>query len=124
MHRSLGWRVLFALLGGLFVLCAGVQHNDPDPLPWMCLYGVAAVVLFPAAVGPACPPLSRVLLGLALVWACRLSPSLARLFERESLTFAMAQQDEGREEAREAAGLLLVALAAYGALRRGHPRLG
>ena len=34
--------------GCLFLLAVAVQYNDPDPVFWMVLYGVAALITFTA----------------------------------------------------------------------------
>jgi len=43
-------RILNAFGAGLFVLCAAVQLNDPDPVRWVTVYGVSAALCAWAAV--------------------------------------------------------------------------
>tara|TARA_R110000868_G_scaffold80263_4_gene228210 strand:- start:178 stop:528 length:351 start_codon:yes stop_codon:yes gene_type:complete len=40
--------IFFALL---FLLFVGVQYNDPDPLLWMIIYGIAATFFILAVLG-------------------------------------------------------------------------
>ncbi|MEQ6121841.1 transmembrane 220 family protein [Reichenbachiella sp. MALMAid0571] len=55
--------IFFAIL---FLLFVGVQYNDPDPLLWMFIYGVAAA-LFILAVMNIRP--KKVILGVIVVGA-------------------------------------------------------
>ncbi|WP_139959757.1 transmembrane 220 family protein [Flavicella sediminum] len=41
-------RITNLILGALFALFALVQLNDPDPIQWVLLYGVVAVISFVA----------------------------------------------------------------------------
>ncbi|NJL14142.1 MAG: hypothetical protein HC913_14795 [Microscillaceae bacterium] len=54
-------RVLAFILGLMFVLFAGFQYNDPDPLLWIGLYALAAALSIGASLGKS----SRALLLLA-----------------------------------------------------------
>ena len=71
-------RVAFAAFAVLFALSVAVQYNDPDPLPWMALYGCAAVVAGLAAAKRSMLVPAGVVGLVALVWALTLAPS--RLF--------------------------------------------
>jgi len=55
--------IFFAIL---FLVFVGVQYNDPDPLLWMVIYGIAAVFFVLAAVGI---QNKKVLLGAIVVGA-------------------------------------------------------
>ena len=48
-------RIVNAFGVALFVLCAGVQVNDPDPLRWITVYGVSALLCAWAAVQRSVP---------------------------------------------------------------------
>ncbi len=37
------------LLAGLFIFFAALQYNDPDPLVWIAIYGLVALVCLRAA---------------------------------------------------------------------------
>jgi len=98
------------LMLAVFLFCVAVQYNDPDPVRWMAIYGLAAIacVLYltrrlhraiPAAIGAA-----------SLIWACLLAPgvigqvSVAEVFE------SMQMKTVAVEEAREMGGLFIVAV--------------
>ncbi len=81
----------------LFILAAAVQYNDPDPIVWMAIYGLAAVACGLALAGRL-PRLPAVLLSLAaFAWAATLA---VRVVGKQHLWYA--------EEGREMMGLLLV----------------
>lgn len=114
--RAAGWIGVV-----LFVACAALQYNDPDPIRWVILYGAAAIAcgfatrqranwLLPASVGLA-----------ALGWAAMYLPAVGgmafgHLFE------TMKAGTPAIEESREVLGLLIVAgwmaILTVGALRR------
>jgi hypothetical protein len=48
----------------LFLVAAAVQYNDPDPLRWMAIYGLAGLACLLALAGWL-PRLAPVLIGLA-----------------------------------------------------------
>lgn len=81
----------------LFLFALVIQYNDPDPIPWMAVYGMAALACLLAFLGRLWwPPVA--LLGLAaLVWAATLA---VKVLGRQSLIDS--------EEGREMLGLLLV----------------
>ena len=110
-------RVALFVLALLFVLSTGVQHNDPDPVPWMLVYGTAAVLCFAAVARPP----GRVIVGAAValgfvatLWACTRLASLVRFLssEKPALAFHMKTGDADEEGAREGGGLVLVVGAA------------
>jgi Transmembrane family 220, helix len=123
-----GWRVAGVVAALLFLLSAAVQHNDPDPLPWMAVYGAAAVLGVVVAWGRGgtrTGVAALLLLGVSVVWLWTLGPAAVRFLATprpEGVSYAMKAGDVVEEEAREAGGLLLVALwsaAVAGRARRG-----
>jgi len=102
------WVALNVLFGLMFLFSLIVQYNDPDPLLWMVVYGLAGVAcalalrskrswMLPAAVALA-----------AIAWAATLAPDAAGV--RPAEMFAeFEMQDEAVEVAREMFGLLIVA---------------
>jgi hypothetical protein len=102
------FRAAAAGMSALFALSVAVQWNDPDPLYWMGLYGIALVLAAQAAFGrlPLVPNVAA--LALFAVLAARALPQLlASREEAFSHWHMLAAEDE---VAREAGGLLLCAL--------------
>ena len=104
----MGFRVGALLMALLFLLCAAVQWNDPDPLAWIAVYALAAVLAGAAASGrvPLLPNAAALLLFSVLFvwWAPTLAGARAGAFQ----SFRMEQARD--EEPREAMGLLLCAI--------------
>lgn len=93
----------------VFALSALVQANDPDPLPWIGIYGASAVVgalalrrpdqwLPPALVG-----------AVALVWAATIAPRVVGRVPFGDMFGAWEMANPGIEASREMYGLLIVA---------------
>lgn len=102
-------RVLTGLMGILFVFAAAVQYNDPDPIRWMAIYGLAALACGLALAGRL-PRWAPVVVGLAaLVWAATLAPRVVGRVSLGDLFESYAMKSEPVEEAREMGGLLIVA---------------
>jgi xanthine/uracil permease len=119
-------RVAWACAAAVFALSVAVQHNDPDPAPWMAMYGAAAMLCAARAAGRAwrMPPL--VVGAVALVWCASLLPDAVGWLRSprsgEPVALTMKTDDPGEELAREAGGLTLVVLACVALARR--PRRG
>ena len=101
------FRLLAALMCGVFALSAAVQWNDPDPWLWIPLYGLAAALAALGAAGrlPLWPNAAALLLflGLFAFWA----PSL--LQARRDAFAHWRMQSPADEAPREAGGLALCA---------------
>jgi len=94
----------------VFLMCVAVQYNDPDPVRWMTIYGLAMAACllfvsgklrwpFPVAVGVA-----------ALLWAASIVPHLiGKSIPMNEVFGTMRMISEPVEEAREMGGLLIVA---------------
>lgn len=106
------WHALMALL---FLFSVVVQGNDPDPVPWMLIYGAAFVLTVAGVIGHPSAAASIALALLAGVWAMSLSPSLGAFLSRDlaATHFQMKAGDVIEEEARECGGLLLVGLGSF-----------
>jgi hypothetical protein len=104
------WLVALNLLfAALFVVSAGLQHNDPDPLRWVALYGAAAgatvVALHVRGAWAA-----AALLGLvAAAWAAFLWYGVNGHVEASDAWRKMSEKGGKVEELREAGGLTIVA---------------
>lgn len=101
--------VASGVMAALFVFAVIVQHNDPDPVRWMAIYGAAAAVsaVFAAGRRPRWPP---ALVGAAaLGWGATLVPRVASLPPGQ-LFSSWGMTGAAMEEGRELGGLVIVAL--------------
>jgi hypothetical protein len=105
---SRAFRIAAGAMTALFVVCAAVQWNDPNPAYWIAIYGVAALLAARAALGqlPLIPNAAACLAFVLL--AARALPDL--LGAREQAFTHWHMLESGDEVAREAGGLLLCAL--------------
>ena len=102
------WRVADALFLLMFVFSVVVQVNDPDPLPWMAIYGAAAVACLLSLLGRL-PWRFAVLTGLiALTWAATIAPRVIGQVPFLDMFAEFEMKDIGVEESREMYGLLLI----------------
>ena len=108
--------IFFALM---FMVFAGLQVNDPDPVLWILIYGVMAVL---SVMGIFEYYNRKLMIGLAvmfLVYMVILFPGVAEWLQQEnkSVLFddVMKMEYPYIEESREFLGLLicLIVLAAY-----------
>jgi hypothetical protein len=94
----------------VFLLAVFVQWNDPDPLPWMVMYGAAATVCVLVAlrrhVGIAVP---LAVGATALVWSASTVAGGPAAAQYAQMFDAWEMKSVPVEEAREATGLLIVA---------------
>lgn len=104
------WRWLDRLFALLFLLSALVQHNDPDPLPWMLAYGAAAAVCVVPATKRGGAGTAWLVSSLATAWAFWLAPEALELTELSALTASMSADQPEVEAAREALGLAIVSI--------------
>ena len=93
-----------------FLFSVAVQYNDPDPIRWMSIYGLAALACilklrdrlrwqFPAVVGAA-----------ALGWAASIVPRVIGQTTFGDMFQSFHMINPVVEEAREMGGLLIVAV--------------
>jgi hypothetical protein len=95
----------------MFVLFAFVQINDPDPLLWIAIYGVMAIVCVMAAFRYYIKPILWILLACFVVYMVILWPGLREWLQQDDKGVLF---DEGLkmqfpyiEESREFLGLLI-----------------
>jgi hypothetical protein len=107
--------VLFRLLNGvmaaLFALAVAVQYNDPDPLRWMAIYGLACGAAAVRAAGRSVPLAFVLAVGvIALAWGSAVAGNgpVRQVYRHMFDAWEMASLPV--EEAREASGLFIVAL--------------
>jgi hypothetical protein len=105
------FRILNALMAALFLYSALLQFNDPDPLRWIVIYGVAAVPCLIAFVRGRVDYRFPALVGaVALVWSATHIPhvmahgGVTHMFDQWKMT------NEDVVYGRELFGLLIVAV--------------
>src|SRR5688572_31653506 len=107
-------------MAALLAVCVALQHNDPDPVRWMAIYGAGAL-LSAALPSTRAAVLPGVLVGLAaLAWAAYLTYLVWGEIELSDLTGKMSEHGGAVEVGREAGGLAIEAvwLLAASAFRR------
>jgi hypothetical protein len=102
-------RIASGLAALLFAFAAAVQYNDPDPLPWMAIYGAATISSALAAARLSFTPGAAATGLVALAWAGWLAPRVVGHTSFADLFGHLGMVDVHAEEGREMIGLLLVA---------------
>lgn len=94
----------------LFLFCMAVQVNDPDPLRWIALYGLAGLSCGLSYFGclPRMVPLALGL--LSIVWAGLISTRVFAKVPTLDLLASLEMVNLAVEEAREMIGLILIGL--------------
>lgn len=103
-------RLASAVMALLFVTCVVLQYNDPDPLPWMTVYGAAAILSVVHArrrrVAPAFP---LGVAAVALAWGVWIAAEIDGSFEWFRLGQSMQAGTPQIEQSRESLGLFVIA---------------
>jgi hypothetical protein len=100
-------RILCFFFGALFLVGAGVQWNDPDPLAWIVAYLVGAGLSFHAGAGGRAFVASALASIVFAVWFATLAATIPDAPEEAFTSFEM--RETSHEQPREAIGLLLLA---------------
>lgn len=94
----------------IYLLCAAVQYNDPDALPWVALY-LSAAAMCAARLRKRLPEwLPKLLFIVSLLWMGALLPNIIGQVSPQDIAASISMQTTAVEEAREIGGLFLVAL--------------
>jgi hypothetical protein len=102
-------QALDLLMTLLFAFAAALQYNDPDPLRWIAVYGVACALSLAVALGRRVPiVMPPAVAVVALAWAARIVFGGPAASEYGHMFDAWEMKSPSVEEAREASGLLLV----------------
>jgi len=104
------FRWIDRLFGGLFLWSAYVQLNDPDPLRWIAIYTVAALVCIVPAAKRGGAVSAWLVSSVATAWAFWLAPDAMQLNNLSDLTASMQADRPELEAAREALGLAIVSI--------------
>jgi hypothetical protein len=102
----LGANVLLLLL---FIFSVAVQYNDPDPVRWMTIYGLAGVASGLALAGWTRWWFAAPVGAVAFVWGLTIAPRILGKVRFTSMFSAWEMENVGIEEAREMYGLFIVA---------------
>ena len=93
----------------LFTLGAAVQLNDPDPVPWIAVYALAAATCLLSVLRRIPWTLPALLGAVALAWAATLAPRVVGRVPFGEMFGAFEMRSVGIEESREMYGLLIIA---------------
>ena len=103
------WRAADVLLLLVFAFGVAVQFNDPDPLAWAAIYGLAALACVLSLLGRLRAWFPAVIAAVAVVWAIYIAPRVLGRVPFLEMFGALEMKDLGVEESREMYGLLLIA---------------
>jgi hypothetical protein len=95
----------------LFAFAAAVQFNDPDPIRWIAIYTAACVLsLVMFARRRLMPVLALAVFAIAIAWAAVIAFGGPAASEYGHMFDAWEMKSPSVEEAREASGLVIVAV--------------
>jgi hypothetical protein len=103
--RFAGFNTLFFFV---FILCAAVQYNDPDPLLWMVIYISAAGMCAAEIVKRQPRWLPGLLVAVALIGIIGLLPNIVGKVSWGEMVESITMKSQALEEAREIGGLTIV----------------
>ena len=106
---SRAWRAADAVMVLLFTFAALLQLNDPDPVRWFTIYGLAAVACLLSVLRRLRWALPALLCVVALAWAATIAPRVVGRVPFGDMFAAWEMKNAGIEESREMYGLLIVA---------------
>lgn len=98
------YKIIAVVFSLLFIISAGLQFNDPDPLLWIIIYGIATMFSGLYIMGKLPSKVLLFIVGLAFTGFVISFPETFEGFE-------VGKGDpKNIEEAREAFGLLIIAI--------------
>jgi hypothetical protein len=103
-------KALNILMAAAFLFSVIVQYNDPDPLIWMAIYGLAFAACVLSIIGRLHWAFPATLAVIALGWAISMAPQVLGHVRFSELFEAFEMKDARVEVARELGGLLIVAV--------------
>ena len=101
-------KILNYIMTACFLFSTIVQYNDPDPVVWMLIYGLAGLACVLAIMGRLHWIFPAVVGGVALAWALTIASNVIGKVAFRELFEAFEMKDERVEVAREFGGLLIV----------------
>jgi len=102
--RVANWVIIAA-----FLFSVAVQYNDPDPVRWMLIYGLAALACILKLLGWLRWYLAAAVGATAFGWAASLAPGVIGKTSFGEMFQSFHMINPVVEEAREMGGLLIVA---------------
>jgi hypothetical protein len=102
-------KALHIVIAIVFLLFAGVQYNDPDPLTWGTMYVFVGVIAGLAAFGKYYKWLTLIGLAVVVIWMFSLLPSFIHWIQMgmPSIVEHMKAESPHIEYTREFLGLVL-----------------
>ena len=107
-------KVLLIIFAALFFLSAALQYNDPDPIHWIFLYGLAAVLCSMAVFGKFNQNLVYICIGATILQVLIVTEGTILWYLRgmeNILSTPMSKDKPYIEEVREFFGSLIVLFA-------------
>lgn len=108
-RASRAWRAADAVMLLLFTFGAAVQFNDPDPVRWIAVYGLAAIACLLSLVNRLHWAFPALLCVATLVWSAALAPHVVGRVPFGDMFGAFEMKNVRIEESREMYGLLIIA---------------
>jgi len=103
------FRVANWVMTAAFLFSVAVQYNDPDPLRWIVLYGLAVLACVLCTLGQHSWYLPAAVGATAFGWAASLAPDVVGRTSFGEMFQSFEMINTVVEEAREMGGLLIVA---------------
>ncbi|MEW5974945.1 MAG: transmembrane 220 family protein [Acidobacteriota bacterium] len=107
MNQALKWANILMMVA--FILSVVVQYNDPDPLRWILIYGLAGWLCIQKHRNKLRWYVAAAVAFVSLVWAVALAPSVVGQVRFAELFESIEMKSVRVEEAREMGGLLIIA---------------
>jgi len=107
----MAFRIASGLMALLLAFAAAVNFNDPDPVRWVAMYGVAcAASIFVVVTGSVPLAVPLIVGAIALAWALGIASHVPGFDAYAHMFDEWEMKNETVEEARETCGLLIVAV--------------
>lgn len=108
--RARAWTAANSVMFAAFVVSVIVQVNDPDPLPWVLIYGLAAGACLLALLRRGHWALPALVALGAGGWAASIAPRVIGRVPFLDMFGAFEMESLAVEESREMYGLLIIAV--------------
>ena len=114
-------RLLNYIFAAMFLVMAGLQFNDPDPVYWVAVYGGAALLALSKALGRYSEFWTAVTIGGALAGLIYALPGVLNFVDFGSFKELFGDMTASKpyvESTREFAGLMIVLIVLASYVRR------